>query len=152
SELGKGTTFRITLPLHRAEPEGAPVPVAESAAPKPLRVLVVDDEPQIRDLISATLATDGHQVQVASDGVSGLRSFRDGKFDLVLTDKAMPGMSGDQMACAIKQMAPLMPIIMLTGFGQFLDKSETPWINVLLNKPAGIGALRQAFVTALGIS
>ena len=88
-------------------------------------------------------------MEVANDGVSGLRRFRDGVFDVVLTDKAMPGMNGDQMACAIKQMRPGTPVILLTGFGQFLDKSDLPGIDVLLSKPVGIQSLRDALANAL---
>jgi signal transduction histidine kinase len=148
SEEGRGTTFAIRLPLHQHAEEEAAV-AGEESPQKPLRVLVVDDEPQVRDLLSAVLTNDGHRVQMAEDGVSGLRCFRDGRFDVVLTDKAMPGMSGDQMACAIKQMSPEMPIILLTGFGQFLNKEDLPGVNVLLNKPVGIRTLREALVNAL---
>lgn len=149
SELGKGSTFIVALPLHRAAPKAAAVTDCDAALWKPLRILVVDDEPQVREMLSATLVTEGHQVELATDGVDGLRCFRDGRFDLVLTDKVMPSMSGDQMACAIQQMAPGTPIILLTGFGQFLSGEMLPGINVVLNKPVGILALRKAFVTAL---
>ncbi|MEI6724084.1 MAG: response regulator, partial [Betaproteobacteria bacterium] len=95
---------------------------------------------------------DGHRVQIATDGADGLRSFRsfrDGTFDVVITDKAMPGMSGDQMASAMKLMKPGTPIILLTGFGQFLDKSEMPGIDVLLSKPVGLHTLREALASVL---
>ena len=148
SQVGSGTTFCITLPLH-LDPAEEPAPEDAALPQKPLRVLVVDDEPQVRDLLSAALKNDGHQVQMAEDGVAGLRCFRDGSFDVVLTDKAMPGMSGDQMACAIKLLAPAMPIILLTGFGQFLDIEEVPGVNILLSKPIRIHALREALANVL---
>jgi hypothetical protein len=53
------------------------------------------------------------------------------------------------MACAIKQMRPGTPVILLTGFGQFLDKSDLPGIDVLLSKPVGIQSLRDALANAL---
>ena len=61
----------------------------------------------------------------------------------------MPGMSGDQMAFAIKQIAPRMPTILLTRFGQFLDRGLLPGIIVLPSKPVGIPTPSEAFVTAL---
>jgi CheY-like chemotaxis protein len=60
----------------------------------------------------------------------------------------MPGMNGDQMAAAIKQIAPETPIILLTGFGLFYDKKDFPDIDVLASKPVRIPALREAIATA----
>ena len=149
SEPGKGTTFILRLPL-----QGMNAPAAEAAADvamasRNLGILVVDDEPQARDFLTAALTGDGHRVEVANDGADGLRRFREGTFDVVLTDKAMPGMSGDQMASAIKLMKPGTPVILLTGFGQFLDKGELPSIDVLLSKPIGIEKLREALNSVL---
>lgn len=150
SEPGKGTTFVITLPLHEAASERAGIAASATHLPqRSLRVLVVDDEPQVRDLLTASLATDGHQIEIANHGVDGFKCFLDGGFDLVVTDKAMPGMSGDQMATAIKQIAPKMPIILLTGFGQFHTKEDFPDIDVLASKPISIPALRSAVATAM---
>lgn len=147
SELGRGTTFLISLPFFREEKVAAAV---EKAAPiRSLRVLVVDDEAPVRALLAAALTEDGHAVEVAEQGVDGLRRFLAGRFDLVITDKAMPGMSGDQMAAAIKQVSPATPIILLTGFGQFLDKEKIPSIDVLVAKPIGVVALREAISQAL---
>jgi signal transduction histidine kinase/CheY-like chemotaxis protein len=149
SELGVGTTFIVSLPLQGAQ--AGPENVAKNGArvPRSLSVLVVDDEQQVRDFISAALEADGHRVEMAKDGAAGLRCFRDGRFDMVVTDKAMPGMSGDQMASAMKLMKPGTPVILLTGFGQFLDKDELPGIDVLLSKPVGVEQLREALSSAL---
>ena len=148
SEVGKGTTFILKLPLQIAHAAAATA-VDSKAVPRNLGVLVVDDEPQVRDFVAAALAEDGHRVEVASDGAGGLRRFRDDAFDVVITDKAMPGMSGDQMASAMKLMKPGTPVILLTGFGQFLDKADLPGIDVLLNKPVGLQSLREALATAM---
>ena len=147
SAVGVGTTFVITLPLQDA-PALAAVAAPERAAPRPLRVLVVDDETPVRDTLSAVLAADGHDVQLATDGADGLRRFDAGTFDLVITDKAMPVMNGDQMAAAIKSRAPQMPVILLTGFGLFHEKAEFPDVDVLVSKPVRIPALRDAIATA----
>ncbi len=148
SELGKGTTFSITLPLQEAA--NATTATASSHAPiRPLRMLVVEDEAPVRDTLSAILTADGHEVTLANDGLAGLQQFNDGTFDLVLSDKAMPGMSGDQMATAIKRVSPGTPIILLTGFGLFHDKSEFPSVDVLASKPVRIPMLRDAIATAM---
>src|SRR5215217_5732945 len=86
SELGRGTTFSIRLPLGNAEtarPEE--VPVAE----RPLRILVVDDEPVTRDVVTRYLRRDGHFVLVATNGFDALSEFSQHPFDLVLTDHGM---------------------------------------------------------------
>ncbi len=148
SELGKGTTFIIKLPLQEPGAERdleKPVRIAQRS----LRVLVVDDEAPVRDTLAAVLATEGHEVELAHDGADGLRRFGAAKFDLVVTDKAMPGMSGDQMAATMKQVAPHVPIILLTGFGHFHEKSDFPGIDVLASKPIRIPNLREAIASAI---
>ena len=149
SEVGKGTTFILRLPLQRMNDTVTAAAADAGEALRSLGILVVDDEPQVREFISAALTGDGHRVETANDGADGLRRFRDGTFDVVLTDKAMPGMNGDQMASAIKMMKPRTPVILLTGFGQFLDKADLPSIDILLSKPIGIGKLREALSSAL---
>lgn len=149
SAVGKGTTFVITFPPQAAGEVAAKFAAAGPLANRALNVLVVDDEELVRDLLTAALTKDGHHVELVEQGVDGLRRFMAGKFDLVVTDKAMPGMSGDQMATAIKQVSPKTPIILLTGFGQFLDKEKIPNVDVLASKPIGIVALREAITAAL---
>jgi CheY-like chemotaxis protein len=152
STLGRGTTFIVTLPLQAAQHAEGVAENGGGLALQNLSVLVVDDEPQVRDFLSAALCRDGHRVEVANDGANGLRCFRDGAFDVVVTDKAMPGMTGDQMASAMKLMKPNTPVILLTGFGQFLDKADLPGIDVLLSKPVGIQNLRNALSSALSFA
>ena len=150
SELGKGTTFILRLPMQKHGANAVAHAAADEAgATCNLGILVVDDEPEVRSFVSAALTHDGHRVELASDGAEGLRRFRDGAFDMVITDKAMPGMSGDQMASAMKLMKPGTPVILLTGFGQFLDKADLPGVDVLLSKPVGIQQLRAAVHSAL---
>ncbi|MBI2950874.1 response regulator, partial [bacterium] len=71
--------------------------------------------------------------------------FRGGRFDLVVTDRAMPEMSGDQMAVAAKQIAPGVPVLMLTGFGDMMQVSgERPRdVDFILGKPVTHARLRE---------
>ena len=92
-----------------------------------LRILVVEDDPLVRMAVTEQLTSQGHTVQSAVNGLEGLDTFMSGRFDLVLTDRAMPEMGGDQLATTIKQVAANKPIIMLTGFGDLMDaKGEQP--------------------------
>jgi len=145
SEIGTGTTITIMLPIHRdvVLPEPSPVPVAEK---RQLSILVVEDEPLVREVISVYLNTDKHQVETAVDGLEGLEKFRAGVFDLVLTDRAMPQMNGDQLAAAIKKISPSKPVILLTGFGDLmLGAGEQPdGVDMVLSKPFTMNQLRDA--------
>ena len=82
-----------------------------------MRVLVIDDEPFVRDTLGEILRQQHHDVVVADDGISGLARFREGAFDLVMTDLAMPGMSGWQVAQAVKAARPQVPVVLVTGWG-----------------------------------
>jgi DNA-binding response OmpR family regulator len=113
---------------------------------------VVEDEPLIRGALTEYLQVDGHTVETAPDGRAGLARFRAGQFDLVLTDRALPEMSGDQVAVAIRQLAPEVPIIMITGFGDLMNQAgEQPnGIDLVVSKPLTLTALRSAIVRVIG--
>ena len=145
SEIGKGTTFIIRLPVLTAHPRSEPKAQPVDAV-QPLHVLVVDDEAVVRRIVGEYLKLDGHIVEAATSGHDGLEKFRNGRFDLVLVDRAMPGMSGDQVAATIKSANPAMPVIMLTGFGSIMHAAdEKPaGVDLVLGKPVTINALRTA--------
>ncbi len=148
SKAGEGTAFIIRLPLHRQD-SAACEEQAKATGARGLHVLVVDDEPQVRDVLCAYLNLDGHDCETAPHAIDGLHRFREGRFDLVIADKAMPGMSGDQMAAAIKQLAPGTPVVLLTGFGSFLAPETMPGVDVLAEKPITLPSLREAIGKAM---
>jgi signal transduction histidine kinase/CheY-like chemotaxis protein len=144
SAAGHGTTFIIRLPLE----DSSPLTVAISAQAKPtssLRVLIVDDEPNVLEVVSAYLRCDGHVVATAASGREALEKFRRNKFDLVVLDRVMPEMSGDQTASFLKQMNRDIPVIMLTGFGALIEVtgSQPAAVDVVLSKPVTLADLRQ---------
>ena len=144
SELGKGTAFIIRLPVTQQaieeDDEDGAVTLIRS-----LHILVVDDEPAVRKVVAEYLTVDGHTVETACDGREALDKFTSGKFDLVVTDRAMPRVSGDQLATAIKTIAP-RPVILLTGFGDIMkSKGEKPaGVNMILRKPVTLFQLRDS--------
>jgi len=101
STLGKGTTFRIRLPAMADGSEAADD--ATGKLGRSLRVLLVDDEPVSRGVLSSYLAGDGHQVVTAVDAEQAMSLFALGEFDLVITDHAMPGMNGLQLAATVRE-------------------------------------------------
>ena len=126
SRPGAGTTMGVRFPAS-ARPEGLAIGLEAEELPRRLRVLVVEDEPVVRKVISEQLLFESHTVETATNGIEGLEKFMSGWFDLVVTDRAMPEMGGDQLAATIARVAPGKPIIMLTGFGDLMEaKGERP--------------------------
>ena len=79
------------------------------------RVLVIDDDPSIREVVGSLLASFGYDCQTAADGAGGLARFDEGGWDLVLTDLAMPKMNGWEVVEAIRQRSSTIPIVLITG-------------------------------------
>ncbi len=138
---GRGTTFRITLPNFREG--GGECEESQRKMERKLRVLVVDDEPSARDVVTQYLRSDGHRVETACDGREAVQRYMSGRFDLVITDHGMPGMNGAQLADAVRRIDPAMPVFLLTGFAY--DKSQRPpSANCILKKPLVPSELRAA--------
>jgi DNA-binding NtrC family response regulator len=116
-----------------------------------LRILVVDDEPSIREVLRAYFKEDGHFVGVAIDGREGFELFCGGDWDLVVTDRAMPHLNGDQLAAAIKQIRPHIPVILITGFADVMSDvgDHPPAIDLVMPKPFTRDALRAAIGSAI---
>jgi len=151
SALGEGTTVRIQLPVRVRQIQAPGAEVADTVLP-PLDILLVEDDEVVCEALSQDLTDDGHRVATATNGAEGLEKFHAGSFDLVITDRAMPEMSGDQLAAAIKEAAPDMPVILLTGFGDMMDVTgEKPaGIDLILSKPVTVAALRKVLAKAMG--
>lgn len=148
SEVGKGTTFIIRLPRAEEYARGASGEAGIRSAP--LHVLFVDDDPMARDIVVEYLAADAHTYEVATNGRDGVEKAREGNFDLIITDRAMPDMSGLQLSIFVKQLAPDMPIIMLTGFGDMMQDLENipPEIDSVVSKPVTLRKFREALAKA----
>ena len=145
SELGRGTTFTIRLPVQ--EPRMASGLGTESALNRKMRVLVVDDEPVLCAVVREWLTADGHTVVTAENGAAALAQVRAApQFELVITDKAMPNMNGEQLAVALTAIDPNLPIILMTGFGDLMKASGElpPHIRAILSKPITEASLREA--------
>ena len=115
------------------------------------RILVVDDEPFVCDAVKMMLAFDGHEVETANSAQAALGLFEKGKFDLVITDFAMPVMKGDELAAAIKARAPGQPVVMITAYAEMLQASGNPLTGVdfVISKPFLLENLREAIFKVL---
>jgi CheY-like chemotaxis protein len=110
------------------------------------RILVVDDEPFVCDAVKMMLAFDGHSVETASCAKDALALFDKSKFDLVITDFAMPAMKGDELAVAIKARDPHQPVVMITAYAEMLQstRSSIPGVDFIISKPFLLENLREA--------
>jgi PAS domain S-box-containing protein len=144
SVMGQGTTFTIWLPLPRHDAPVAAGRVSSPALPVlaggGARVLVVDDEESIRDVLVDMLRAADHNVECAVDGPSALERLdalvKDG-LDMVFTDLGMPGMSGWELATAVKARYPTLPVGLITGWGASLDadKMQSHGVDLVVPKP-----------------
>jgi CheY-like chemotaxis protein len=146
STVGKGTTFIVLLPADTTT--GREVQQRAEVPAGPLHILVVDDEPIARDVLTEYLTGDGHTVQTAVNGRDGFEKFKAGRFAVVITDRAMPEMGGDQLAAMVKEVAPATPVVLLTGFGDLMNAAgEKPdGVDLVVKKPIRLAALREVLV------
>jgi len=107
------------------------------------RILIVDDQEEVRETIKMLLNLDEHTVTEASSGKEALELFKPDHFDLVMTDYAMAGMRGDVLAARLKQIAPSQLILMVTGSAAE-ESAVALKVDGLLGKPFLLNELRQA--------
>jgi DNA-binding NtrC family response regulator len=106
---------------------------------------VVDDEPIARDVLTEYLTGDGHTVETAVNGRDGFEKFKAGRFAVIITDRAMPEVGGDQLAAMVKEVAPATPVVLLTGFGDLMNAAgEKPdGVDLVVKKPIRLATLRE---------
>jgi GAF domain-containing protein/CheY-like chemotaxis protein len=146
STEGQGATVTFYLPEVARQEEAAPAP-KEPTVTRALRILVIDDETDVRRVIADMLAAEGHQVVEAANGPDGLTRLAEGPpLDLVLTDLGMPGMTGWDVARAIKASHPRVCVGLHTGWGEPLHArpDDRGVVDFILPKPATREGLRAA--------
>src|SRR5689334_11442415 len=136
-------------PAPAAAPAAAPARAAGAARP---RVLVVDDEASIRDLLSKTLALAEYDVDVAPDGRTALEQMRMYSYDLLIADLKMPGMDGLTVIREAKRYKADLPVIIITGFSTESSAIEAVNLGVAgyLTKPFRVPQVLAAAAKALG--
>jgi PAS domain S-box-containing protein len=150
STPGQGTFFQVYFPVMSAPETPAPetpapeTPAPETPAPATAAgngawILFVDDEPPIAKLGKQLLALLGYQAEARTDPLAALALFKDDpdRFDLVITDLTMPGMSGDQLARELTNIRPNLPVILCSGFSMNLsrEQAEAAGIAAFIQKP-----------------
>jgi PAS domain S-box-containing protein len=145
--LGEGTTFVVDLPAAPADVEvrggdGAALPDLV----RPGRILVIDDEPEIAELLEEILAAEGHTVNTAVNGSDGVKLAALSEYDLVITDLGMPDLSGWEVARRIRGRSPELPVVLVTGWGATLDADDVREAGIaeVVHKPFEIDEILRA--------
>jgi len=140
----KGAAFCVKLPIaEKFQPKNIQEEVPSGG--KKAAILVIDDEPEIRNSLREILSQEGHRVTIAESGKQGLEAFKTNRFDMVLTDLGMPGMSGWQLAKEIKELNPATPVAIITGWGLDVDphKMRNAGVDLFIAKPFRINDIRR---------
>jgi len=142
--VNHGTTFTLRFEvtdqaLQPAGGDGASLPHLV----RPGRILVIDDEAEIVEIVKDVLSAEGHEVATALNGHAGLSTAGSGGFDVVFTDLGMPDMTGWEVAERVRQLSPQSAVVLVTGWGATLDQDEVRrhGVEAVLNKPFEIDEL-----------
>jgi signal transduction histidine kinase/HAMP domain-containing protein len=151
SAPGKGTTIRLVFPAAPESADETGRQLALGLPLRPMRILIVDDDPLIIESLRETLRGDAHRVTAVDGGQAGIDAFEAARaigepFELVITDLGMPYVDGRKVSAAIKAVSPNTPVVLLTGWGQRLtaENQVPPHVDRVLNKPPRLKELRTA--------
>ena len=156
SEVGKGTRFSIYFPVYHG-----PVPVSLATKPdEPSKwagggkILLVEDEESVRAVAERALTRQGYEVTPAADGEEGLELVKLGRrFDLVVSDVVMPVMDGPAMARGIREIAPGLPVLFMSGYAEEQLRKEIAIANMFfLPKPFSVQQITDKVGEVLGVA
>ncbi|MFH1155023.1 MAG: PAS domain S-box protein [Pseudomonadota bacterium] len=147
SEIGKGTTFNVYLPLMIKTPQTGSAETMKITETGTERVLLVDDELPVARLERLMLERLGYEVTERSNSTGALREFKEnpGAFDIVITDMNMPGIPGEQLARELIAIRPDIPVVLCTGFSEKINKDSALAIGIkgFLMKPVSKADMAQ---------
>lgn len=154
SAIGKGTVIRIYLPAHNVfkhKPDETAANITSFGNQE--TILVVDDEPQIAHVVQLMLESIGYRVIAHTSSRAALQVFEasPGDFDMVITDMTMPELTGEELARAIQQIAPDIPVIICTGFNENMNEERARQLGIrrLVYKPIVRNTLAEIVRNAL---
>ena len=144
SEENKGSVFTIRLPINLEATEKEKTEFLKKVSQK-FRILVVDDDDNIRDVLKDLLTLEGHRTTLAKNGEQAIQLFDKDKFDMIITDLGMPGLSGWDVAKQVKKLAPDIPIIIISGWGAQLSEEELKQakVDMILAKPFNLEQIQK---------
>jgi len=149
-----GAWFQLTLPQASTAHVAEDTSQSMAAEISPLRLLAVDDEAPVREMLQELLALDGHEPVMASDHDSALACFRPGHYHAALVDLGLPGRSGPDLAAAMRAQDPSLAVIVITGWGREKELAglDPRCVDFSATKPLDLPALRQLLVRAAALT
>jgi PAS domain S-box-containing protein len=151
SVAGRGTTFTLTFPTADRDAVATPASPAspESVKPvateiRPLKVMVIDDQPTVAAVLRLILEVEGNQPTVFENGLDALSSLHAEPWDLVCTDIDMPDLNGWEVALAVNKELPHVPVVVVTGWSETYDPGDLKQrgVHSVLSKPYQIRDIR----------
>lgn len=148
SEVRRGTSIHLWLPRVDAGPVVAVQPAIDRIVPR--RLMLVEDDPEVRAVVAAQLEAAGHSVVVHDSAVRAVAVLEAGeRFDMVLTDYAMPDLSGTDVAARVRACCPDTPVLLITGFAEIGDTQiGVPVLTKPFTSEQLLGAVALATATA----
>jgi CheY-like chemotaxis protein len=151
-----GTTFTIRLPQAAGCENQQAVALREEAQVshgEPAKILIIDDEEEIRILLQEIISADGHVVDIAPDGATGLEKLEEQPYDLVFTDLGMPGMTGWDVAKRVKELNRHIPVALITGYNVSSEPEniKEKGVDLILHKPFHIFEVQQLVAQGIQI-
>jgi DNA-binding response OmpR family regulator len=115
------------------------------------RIMIIDDEPAVGEMMSTLLEAEGYEAVVAYDGQDGLEQMNKGSVDLLLLDYMLPGMDGIEVLCEVRHRWPDLPVIIVTAFGSPELRARASKFNVVdvVSKPFDTEKLLEQISTAV---
>jgi signal transduction histidine kinase len=135
---GKGAKFTIVLPKEREKIEKIEKRDEKLDSVAEIRganIMIIDDEPEIGEVLSEILSTQGHQTCVFDSGRSGIEAFNKGSYEILITDLGMPGVSGWEVINIARQIKPGVVIGIITGWDISEEEVKQKGVDFLINKP-----------------
>jgi PAS domain S-box-containing protein len=146
SKKGIGTSIKLFFENNKVfhQPTDTINAIAES---RNLKILCIDDDPEVLTIVKTMLESNNHKVITADSGMEGLEIFnaeKENSFDIIITDLGMPFMDGKYVSESIKKISPEIPVILLTGWGSFIDEGSIKSVDYILRKPVSLIELEKS--------
>ncbi len=109
-----------------------------------MKLLVVDDDPGIVDILSISLVESGYEVDYARDGIEAVERLRNNSYDVVIVDAIMPNMNGAEVCKFVKSLSPKTYIIGISGYPESLQKLKNEGADICFTKPFSIERIKRA--------
>jgi CheY-like chemotaxis protein len=153
SEVGKGTTFTLQFPIATETIQDKVLPVpGRIVTTKNLRILVIDDEKDICNILSTLFSRDGHDVKAVTSGKEGIDLIRSEEYDFVLSDLVMPGLSGHDVIQALDELDKRPKVGLITGWKEEIENKDKEELNVdfIIRKPFDLSELTKNINDVIG--